>query len=278
MDATERETLETALRLSHAGQPVVLVTLVEGTGSVPQKPGARLVVGLEGYLAGTVGGGKVEAAAIRHAGELLHSDQPGQVDLVHWNLNRDLGMTCGGAVRLFFEPLNCKPWTVAVFGAGHVAQCVVRSLLRLQCQVRCFDPREDWLQRLPASDKLQAQRTDELALQVAGLPEGTFIVSMTQGHSHDRPILQEALASERFPYVGVIGSHSKAQVLRRELVEHGLDATAAKRLRCPIGLALGSSDPEEIAISVTAELLQVRDQLRPEPPRKSPTKSTTPAP
>ncbi len=270
MDASERETLETALRLSGSGQPVVLVTLVEGVGSVPQKPGARMVVGAAGYLAGTVGGGKVEAAAIRHAGELLGTKKPGQVDLVEWNLNRDLGMTCGGAVRLFFEPLNCNPWTIAVFGAGHVAQCVVRSLLRLQCRVLCFDPRNEWLQRLPQSDRLEARRVDDLAAEVAGLPEGAFIVSMTQGHSQDRPVLQAALARERFPYVGAIGSNGKARVLRRELIENGLDEAAAARLRCPIGLALGSSDPEEIAISVTAELLQERDRLSPESARKSP--------
>ncbi|MGF1483462.1 MAG: xanthine dehydrogenase accessory protein XdhC [Opitutales bacterium] len=270
MDDSERQTLEVALRLSAAGEPVVLVTLIECVGSVPQKPGARLLVNEAGYLAGTVGGGKIEAAAIRQGQAMLRANQLGQPDLVKWNLHKDIGMTCGGAVRLFFEPLNCHPWTVAVFGAGHVAQAVVRSLLRLQCRVFCFDTRVEWLQRLPKSEKLHARQLASLPEAVSDLPEGTFLLCMTQGHAYDRPILQVALATDRFPYIGAIGSTNKARTLKRELVEYGLDEACTEQLSCPIGLAIGSSDPEEIAISVTAELLQVRDRQLQKPPRKSP--------
>jgi xanthine dehydrogenase accessory factor len=192
---------------------------------------------------------------------LVDKDSPTN-RLVEWNLQRDVGMTCGGAVKLYFEAYNHRVWRIVVFGAGHVAQALIRCLLEMECQIVCVDPRHDWLARLPQSTKLTKVQTDNMPEYVAKLSDDDFVVSMTMGHRTDRPILEEIFRRNRRPaYLGVIGSDAKRKVLIRELAEAGIAADAAEQYRCPIGLRLGQNQPGEIAISVAAELIQVRDSL-----------------
>jgi xanthine dehydrogenase accessory factor len=153
-------------------------------------------------------------------------------------------------------------WRIFVFGAGHVAQSLVRCLLELECRVVCIDTREDWLARLPENRKLTTRRTDDLPAEAAAVSETDFVVLLTMGHRTDRPILEAILQTGRRPvYLGVIGSEAKRKIMVRELVEAGVDLETAKEFRCPIGLPLGQNQPGEIAISVAAELIQVRDEL-----------------
>jgi xanthine dehydrogenase accessory factor len=129
------------------------VVLVEALGSTPQDTGAKMLVTADGLDAGTVGGGKVEAKAIELARDLLR--QPSAPPrLVNWILKRDVGMTCGGSVKLYFEPRGADgsgaDWPIWIFGAGHVVQALVPLLTPLACQLTVVDPRRDWLDRLPA--------------------------------------------------------------------------------------------------------------------------------
>jgi len=126
----------------------------------------------------------------------------------------------------------------------------------------CIDPRPDWLAKLPHSDKLTKLQSDDMPSCVANLADVDFVVSMTMGHRTDRPILEEIFRQGRRPaYLGVIGSQSKRKVMIRELVEAGIAAETASQFRCPIGLRLGQNQPGEIAVSVAAELIQVRDAI-----------------
>ncbi len=249
-----------AAELESSGIPFVAVTMVDARGSVPQEVGARALVAGGGLVAGSVGGGRVEDAAIRRANEIMSGNAP--EGLVSWNLQRDIGMTCGGEVTFFFEAVGAVAWEVAIFGAGHVAQAVVRLLAGLgRVRVRCADPRKEWIGRLPDRPNVRVLVAADLAPLVDALPVGTFVASLTQGHATDRPVLARALArgGAEIPYVGVIGSAAKAAVLRRELAEDGVPAHDLQRLRCPIGLPLGNDEPAEIAVSIVAEMLQVRD-------------------
>ncbi|MBT9558410.1 MAG: XdhC family protein [Myxococcales bacterium] len=242
-------------RLGELGDTgAVVITLVAARGSAPQEVGAKALVTASGLDCGTVGGGKLEAAAVRHATTLLGT---GQVDLVTWNLQTDIGMTCGGVVTVLFEAYGPAPWRIALFGAGHVAQAVARLLVPLDCQVDVIDPRPDWLAKLPSAPNLRARLDPAPARLVAGLPDGTFVAALTQGHATDLPVLTEALRWGRFGYLGAIGSAVKASRLRRELEEAGLDPSP---LHCPIGLPIGRSEPAEIAISIVAQLLEIRDR------------------
>ncbi|BCM93913.1 hypothetical protein IAD21_05808 [Abditibacteriota bacterium] len=243
--------------LQSSGTPFCSVTLVDAVGSAPADRGAKMLVTRAGLMAGTVGGGKVEARALLQCQAMLDSSAT-EPKFEQWNLQTDLGMTCGGVVRLFFEPFNIARWPIAVFGAGHVAQSLVRVLLPLDCGLTCFDSRPEWLERLPDEAKLRRVHSEDLASEVENLSFNTFIVLMTMGHATDLPILRKVLAHS-FPYVGVIGSKAKASALRRTLLKDGFAPEECARFFCPIGLPLGTNHTHEIAISIAAQMLQQRD-------------------
>ncbi len=254
------------LDLQAQGEPFVSVTLVDAVGSAPQNVGARILVTSTGLLCGTIGGGKVEAHCIRYAQGLLQQQAKSAFAYQEWNLQTDIGMTCGGLGRFFFEVFVKPRWHLAVFGAGHVAQALVPVLSTLDCQLWCIDSRQEWLDKLPTAANLQTIQADQPADQVAHLPDDCLVISMTMGHAHDVPILEQIFLRqqqqpEAFPFVGVIGSHAKAGALKRDLKNRQLPPEQIAQIVCPVGLPLGNNQPAEIAISIAAQLLQVRDQL-----------------
>ena len=252
---------ETLNDLIAEGMPVVGVTVVDVAGSVPNDRGSKMIVTREGLHSGTVGGGRVERKAIDEALRML-SEGAENTHFVNWQLNRDVGMTCGGAVKLYFEAFNVATWNIAVFGAGHIAQALVALLSSLDCRLTCLDTRAEWLDRLPASPRLTKVLSTNLAGEVAALPDDAFVVLMTMGHTTDKPILLEILRTRRFPFLGVIGSRAKANILKQDIDEAGLPPEAKDAFFCPVGLSIGSNHPSEIAIAISAQLLQVRDQRR----------------
>jgi len=248
--------------LMAAEVPLVAVTVVDTVGSVPQDRGAKMIVTAEGLRFGTVGGGKVETKAIAEAQAMLAGTEGETTKFTQWNLQKDVGMTCGGAVKLYFESHNVGRWRLFVFGAGHVANALVNVLVHLDCHVTCVDPRAEWLEKLPDSPKLTRVRSDDMPSIVKSIPDDAFVVLMTMGHTTDKPILVEILRTRTFPYLGVIGSDAKAAVLRRDVGEAGLPEEAKRAFFCPIGLDLGSNHPYEIAVSVVAQLVRIRDERR----------------
>jgi xanthine dehydrogenase accessory factor len=257
--------VERLAELSAGGLPFVCVTMVEAVGSTPQDAGSKMLVTAEGLATGTVGGGRVEHKAIEHARQMLAqpANQSPPTELVEWNLKRDVGMTCGGTVKLFFETYNHSDWRIVVFGAGHVASAVVQCLGQLDCHVTCIDSRGEWLDRIPPSGRLRKLRCDEPRTIVAELPSDAFIICMTMGHATDRPILEEIFRQGRsFPFLGVIGSKAKRAVLLKELASAGIPADTAAAFHCPIGLDIGTNQSGEIAVSVVAQLIQERDRWR----------------
>ncbi len=263
---------QAAAELSQRQRSFVAVTLVAARGHAPQDPGAKALVTAEGLHWGTVGGGKVEARAIAQAQEMLAPgamSEPGAPRLAEprlaeprlhtWNLQRDIGMTCGGEVTFLFEGHHAVGWNIVVFGAGHVGQALTRALLPLPCRVTVIDHRAEWVERLPVASNVERHHLVDVVSGVAQFPKNTFFICMTQGHGTDVPVL-EALFRHHpdAPYVGVIGSPVKAIKIRAELKARGVSEGYLARLRCPVGLPLGGNHPAEIAISVAAELLQVR--------------------
>jgi xanthine dehydrogenase accessory factor len=245
--------------LMAAEVPLVAVTVVDTAGSAPQDPGAKMLVTAEGLRHGTVGGGKVETKAIAEAQRMLRGELPTTTHFVQWNLAKDVGMTCGGIVKLYFEVHNARGWNIVVFGAGHVANALVTLLVHLDCHITLYDPRPEWIAKLPQSPKLTAIVTPDMPSMVKTLPDDAYVILMTMGHTTDKPILLEILRTRTFPYLGVIGSTAKANILKRDIEEAGLPDDAKRAFHCPIGLELGTSHPYEIAVSVIAQLLETRD-------------------
>lgn len=255
-----------------SNRPFISVVIVDAIGSVPQEIGAKMLVTSEGLYQGTVGGGKIEKRAVEEAKAMLSESlsdpmPPNRVQtrFVQWSLDRDIGMTCGGSVKLYFEAFNIRSWNITVFGAGHCANALIQLLIKLDCAVTCFDHREEWLARLPDSPRLKRVAAQDLPAKVPEIPADSFVVLMTMGHSTDKPVLMTILkdwTTRQFPYLGVIGSKAKAARLHKDVIEAGLPAEYKNLFFCPVGLPLGANTPEEIAISVAAQLLQVRDKLR----------------
>lgn len=255
--------IEHLAALADTNEPFVQVTMVEATGSTPQDTGSKMLVNASGLVHGTVGGGKVEALAIKHAQNMLNESTKLATALVDWNLQRDVGMTCGGLVKLYFEVYNRNDWRIIIFGAGHVSQSLVNCLLTLNCRIVCLDQRQEWIDRLPESIRLKKICTPDLTQFVPDITVQDFVVCMTMGHSSDKPVLEAMFKRSIQPaFVGVIGSKSKRGVLVRELRESGVAVELAESFVCPVGLKIGTNQPSEIAISIAAQLLERRDASR----------------
>ncbi|MGJ8725177.1 MAG: xanthine dehydrogenase accessory protein XdhC [Roseibacillus sp.] len=252
------EVWEEVQRLKAAGLAGVVVTVAAVRGSVPTEAGAKILVNEAGLIAGTVGGGKVEAQAVSEAQRLMGKGEG--CELVTWNLQRDVGMTCGGEMTLLFEAFGGEEgWHVVVFGAGHVSQAVVGLLATLSCRVDVVDEREEWLQGVTKRGNVVTHLVERFEEGVGLVREDSFALSITKGHSADRPVLKELLLREKaLPFVGVIGSASKRAVLMRELREDGVAEERLGTLICPLGLPIGNNEPAEIAVSIVAQLLEVR--------------------
>lgn len=237
------------------------VTLIAVRGSAPQILGAKAIITENGIVAGTIGGGKIEGTAIEFAQAKIAGQPESTCELVTWNLQTDIGMTCGGEVKLFFEFYSHSAWPIAVFGAGHVAQALVPMLVQLHCQVLCVDSRPEWLAKMSDHPKLKKRCLESPQTAVADLPKNTFFILMSKGHSTDVPVLAEILSTRDAPYIGVIGSKQKASAIRRDLLSLGIAPEQLNNFQCPIGKPLGNNTPAEISISIIAQLIERRDEL-----------------
>ncbi len=261
MKAESGSFFEKLQELLESGVPFVAVTVVDVQGSVPQDSGSKMLVISEGHYLGTVGGGKVEKRAIEEAQSMLNYENGRETKFVSWALDRDIGMTCGGSMKLFFEPYNLNTWKIVIFGAGHVANALINLLVKLDCHITCIDSRQEWLDKLPKTAKLKTVLAANMPDMVKSLDEDSFVMCITMGHTTDKPILLEILKQgKKFPYLGVIGSKAKAERLKKDVLDAGLPAELQNAFYCPIGIDIGSNHPQEIAISVIAQLIQERDK------------------
>lgn len=247
-------------RILETTESIVVVTLTNVRGSAPQEIGARIIIGERGILFGTVGGGKVEAHCIKLAQEYLSSDEMNANYAFTWNLQKDIGMTCGGEVSFLFEVFKKQAaWNVAVFGAGHIAIELVKVLSNLNCKITVIDNRAEWLDKIIDAPKITKIHSQNMKDEVINLNDNCFVALMTMGHAHDVPILHEALSKRDFPYLGVIGSKAKRNRMEKDLLDMGLSCDLVTKFICPLGEDIGSNSPAEIALSIAAQLLRYRD-------------------
>ncbi len=240
------------------------MTVADARGSIPQEIGAKAIIGGDGLVCGTIGGGQIETRGCAKVRDLLATESNKHTLLERVNLRKDVGMTCAGEMTLLYEVFRPDfEWTVAIFGAGHVAQKLCRMLSELDCKIMCFDTRPEWLGRLPKSGALEGRLVDEFADGVDAIRRGAFVIVMTMGHTTDVPVLS-ALWRKKVEtgFIGALGSDSKAAVLRRELRQEGLPDEFIDRIHCPLGDKFGDNTPSEIAVSVLAQLVRERGRSR----------------
>jgi len=247
--------------LQHEGVPFCVATLVDARGSIPQIVGARAIFTARGLAHGTVGGGTLEVMCQKKAIELLEGDRAVRTHFQRYNLQKDLGMTCGGELALYFEVHRPElAWNIVIFGGGHVAQTLCRFLVELDCRVVCVDTRAEWLARLPHNDKLEACRVGDYCEGIDRIVPGADVILMTMGHGSDLPILK-AIEQRKIPiaHLGVIGSDAKSGIVRRQLAADGLPREFIDAIVCPLGDKVGNNTPGEIAVGIVSQLLRLRN-------------------
>lgn len=260
MENNLRDYSECLNKLLSANESLVVVTLTGVKGSAPQELGAKIIIGERGILFGTVGGGKVEAHCIKLAQEYLKDESMNANYAFTWNLQKDIGMTCGGEVSFLFEVFKKESlWNIAVFGAGHIAIELVKVLSNLNCKLTVIDNRQEWLDKVVSHSKITKIHSLNMKEEVKNLTDHCFVALMTMGHAQDVPILYEALSNRKFPYLGVIGSRAKRNRMEKDLLEMGLSKDLVDSFICPLGEDIGSNSPAEIALSIAAQLLRHRD-------------------
>ena len=260
MAANYLDLWQEAIRLHNDGVPFCTVTVADARGSIPQEIGAKALIGRDGLICGTIGGGRVEARGCAKVHDLLAPDSRQRTLLERINLHKDVGMTCAGEMTLLYEVFRPDlEWNVVVFGAGHVSQKLCRLLAELDCRVTCFDSRLEWLDRLPQSARLERRLVKDFADGVDNIPPGAFVLVMTMGHATDLPVLRAlGRAEKEVAFIGVLGSDSKAAIMRRELRTDGSAESFIARIHCPLGDKFGDNTPTDIAVSILALLVRQR--------------------
>lgn len=245
------------------GTPFCTVRIVDGAGSIPQAVGAKAIFTRDGLHCGTVGGGRLEAKCQEKAAELL-SKAGAEHYFQRWNLQKDIGMTCGGEVALYFEVHSPEAlWHIVIFGAGHVSQKLCRFLVEFDCAVVCVDTRADWLEKLPDSTRLDAVLVADYGDGVSRIGPHSYVILVTMGHHTDVPVLKRIEKDHpALPYLGVIGSDTKSRILKKQLRGAGASPHFIDPIHCPIGDGVGNNTPAEIALSVVSQVLELRRTLR----------------
>jgi xanthine dehydrogenase accessory factor len=240
------------------GEEAALVTIVSSRGSTPQRVGAKMLVFGDGRTVGTIGGGCYENDAFWKAREVLTSRRP---TMVHYDLNDDFaeesGLICGGQMDVFIEPVEPSP-QLYIIGAGHVGFHLARLAHSVGFRIHVIDDREKFAnaERFPEADQVVV---DDIAawLHKAELPPNAYAVVVTRGHRNDLDALR-ALAARDLRYVGLIGSKAKIKRIYDALLAESMPAECLRRVHAPIGLDIGAVTPEEIAVSILAELIAVK--------------------
>jgi xanthine dehydrogenase accessory factor len=246
------------------GSQLWQASVIETDGSTPARVGMKLAVPLAGETFGNLGGGELEYLVIN----TIRQQQPKTV--VKWSYNLDergnaieadkiqTAMICGGQVEVLVEPLfSTHP--LYIIGAGHCGRALAEFAVKADFQVTVIDNRKDLLRSRYFPSEVRMVDNDYMNLETAiSFNPSAFIVIMTYGHVHDRQVLEYCLRKP-FRYLGMIGSKKKVAETFKKVKTNGFTDEDLKRIHAPIGLPICSHTPFEIAISILAELIQVRN-------------------
>src|SRR5437660_4591934 len=240
------------------GESAALVTIVSTRGSTPQRVGAKMLVYSDGRIVGTIGGGCYENDAFWKAREAIGSRQS---QLVHYELSDDFaqetGLICGGQMDVYIEPIEPSP-ELYIVGAGHVGFHLARLAQAVGFRVHVVDDREKFAnrERFPSAEEIVVEDIPPWLARTP-LPSHAYVVVVTRGHTNDLEALR-ALAPRELRYLGLIGSRAKVARIYEALTADAMPAEHLARVHAPIGLDIGAVTPQEIAVSILAELIAVK--------------------
>jgi xanthine dehydrogenase accessory factor len=248
---------EVARRLRQ-GRRLAIATVVARQGSAPRSSGARMIVEQDGAIAWSVGGGAFEALVIADAREAIRTGRGFEKEYRFREAGEGAtGMVCGGTVRVFVE-VAVPPEPLFVFGAGHVGRALARAAAPLGFRVTVVDDRERELTAAdlpPETERILAG--PEFSSGLPAIPPGAYVAIVTRCHRTDLEAVRHAVGRGA-AYVGLIGSRRKVATVVARATEAGTPTEDLAPLRAPIGLPIGAETPEEIAVSIAAEIVAVR--------------------
>src|SRR5690349_5979459 len=253
-----REVFSAVAAALERGEAAALVTIVSTTGSTPQRVGAKMLVFADGRIVGTIGGGCYENDAFWKAREAIKTRRP---ELIKYELSDDFaqetGLICGGQMDVYIEPIEPSP-ELYIIGAGHVGYHLARLAADVGFRVHIVDDREKFAnaERFPTAVEVVV---DDIPAWIdrSNLPPHAYAVIVTRGHTNDLEAMR-VLAPRELRYLGLIGSRAKVARIYDALVADGMSAEVLAKVHAPIGLNIGAVTPQEIAVSILAELIAVK--------------------
>ncbi|MCX8094835.1 MAG: XdhC/CoxI family protein [Caldisericia bacterium] len=241
--------------LLEKGEIFSIVTIVDSQGSSPGKPGFKMLVTKNGETLGTVGGGNLEYFLTKEAVKAIEEEKP---KIITKEL-RELGMSCGGSITAFIDVIGIKD-KIYIFGAGHVGYSLYNFLKYLPFKIIVVDDREEYAKedRFPNA-KVFKENMIEFAKNME-IKERDFIVIVSRAHNIDFGVVKEILRKEKEPfYLGLIASKNKANEFREKLKYEGFPEEKINKIHSPIGLEINAITPDEIAISIIAEIIKIKN-------------------
>ena len=258
------DVFEEIVRIRRIGQRAALATIVHTNGSIPSYEASRMLIRDDGSILGTVGGGCVEAEVWAAAKEVIQSEHPRKMTFhLNHEAGYDSGLICGGTLEIFVEPILPQPM-LYIFGGGHISAALASVAHQAGFSIGIVDDRDTFanVERFPTSSEIYTSYQD--AFEKIRPNSATYIVIVTRGHKDDMRVLSWAVGTESRGfsprYIGMIGSKRKVTSVYKALEMAGVSPGKFEHVHAPVGLDIGALTPEEIAVSITAELIAVRRQ------------------
>jgi xanthine dehydrogenase accessory factor len=249
---------EEVVRLRRLGQKCALATIVQVNGSIPSYESAKLLVREDGSMAGTIGGGCVEAEVWNAAREVMETERARQMNFsLGQDAAYDNGLICGGQLSVFVEPVVPQP-RAFIFGAGHISKSISKVATLAGFASVIVDNREAFAnkERFPEADEIFAEEYEDVFPKLT-VRDTSYVIIVTRGHRDDMRVLRWAVETNA-KYIAMIGSKRKVIGVVKELEKEGIQRPAFERIFAPMGFEIGAITPEEIAVSVVAEMIAVR--------------------
>jgi xanthine dehydrogenase accessory factor len=246
------------VRLRKLGQKCAVATIVQVNGSIPSFESAKILVREDGSFMGTVGGGCVEAEVWNAAREVIETEKPRHLSFsLGQDAAYDEGLICGGQLNIFVEPVIPQP-RAFIFGGGHVSKGISKIATLAGFSTSIIDNREAFAnaERFPEAEATYAEEYEDVFSKLP-VNSSSYIIIVTRGHRDDMRVLRWAVNTPA-KYIAMIGSKRKTISVVHELEKEGIPREALEKVFAPMGLEIGAEMPEEIAISVVAEMIAVR--------------------
>ncbi|MCD6386082.1 XdhC family protein [Candidatus Sumerlaeota bacterium] len=254
------EILRKAVELLEQGTSIAFATIIATKGSVPRREGTKMLITADGKSYGTIGGGRMEKEVVQLA---QHSIREKKIQVKEFRFveskPKSDEMICGGRLTIVIEPQQPAE-SLLICGGGHIGFALYEICRLLGFKIAIIDDRAEFAtrERFPEAETVLHSAFGKAFSQIT-VTGNTYIVICTRRHQSDQTCLEQALKTDA-TYIGMLGSRAKWQQIKKNLRAKGFRQKDIQRVHCPIGLEIGAVTPEEIAISIAAELILHRSQ------------------